>query len=224
VASAGKCRVEFTFWYYLQEYVVAFTAEPSDTIISTDNQRHSMFEVRQNMSYYFKYDIHHVCKDRNDCAQDFARTTITEMLTRQINYLSIITEVRPLVLIDPQSPNTTDLACFDAKENVGQCAVPTKGGSCVISDNLLENGITSYCKNDTRTSLAYLNITDTGSYATFDVHCDRPLCNGQTTLKAAKDILFKYGLTKTPEGRLNNGSQFIKISIWLIVSLLIILN
>ncbi|CAF1509594.1 unnamed protein product [Didymodactylos carnosus] len=166
------------------------------------------------------YDIHHVCKDRGDCAQEFARTTITEMLKRQINYLSIVSELRPLVLVDPQSPNNTDLVCFDPKENVRQCAIATNRGSCVISDKLTENEITRYCNNDMQAMLGYLNISDLGSSATFDVHCTRPLCNGHLTLKAVKDILFKYGLTKTPEGRLNNGSQCIKISIWLIVSLL----
>ncbi|CAF1287145.1 unnamed protein product [Rotaria magnacalcarata] len=171
-----------------------------------------------------RYDIHHGCTDRNDCAQDFARATITEMIKRKINYLSIISELRPLVSADSQSQNTTNLVCFDSKETASQCATATNLGSCVISDKLIENEIIYYCNNDIHAKLGYLNISDSGSYATFDIHCNRPLCNGQLALKAGKDILFKYGLTKTPEGRLNSSSQLIKISVWLIISLLAIQN
>ncbi|CAF3631270.1 unnamed protein product [Rotaria socialis] len=224
VASAGKCHVVVTFWYYLQEYVVTLNAGSSNTISSSDNQRHAMFEVRPTDSYYFKYDIHHACKDRNDCAQDFARAAITEMIQRKIDYQSIISELRPLVSADSQSENTTNLVCFDSEETTSQCAVATNLGSCVIADKLIEKEITYYCNTGMHARLGYLNISDSGSFATFDIHCNQSLCNELSTLKAAKSILFKYGLTETPEGRLNNSSQLIKISVWLIISLLAIKN
>ncbi|UJR11764.1 hypothetical protein I4U23_015945 [Adineta vaga] len=220
MVSANKCRLDIIFWYYLQEYVVAFKAEPSNTIISADNQHNIVINILPTTSYYFKYAIHYACTERSDCVQDFARITITEMLARQINYLSVVSELRPLVSVDPQSPNNSNLICFDSKENLHQCANRTNPGSCFISDKLTENEIIRYCDNGPQAKLGYLNISDSGSHATFDVHCNRSLCNEHSTLKAVKDILFKYRLTKTPDGRLNNDSQFIKLSVWLIVILL----
>ncbi len=49
------------------------------------------------------------------------------------------------------------------------------------------------------------------------MHCNRTLCNGNSTLKAVKELMFKYNITKTLDGRLNDdGSTFI-ISISLII-------
>ncbi|CAF1048657.1 unnamed protein product [Adineta steineri] len=226
--SAEKCRVQLTFWYYLQEYVVNFEAEPSKTIISTDNQRTTMIEIKPTESFFFYYGISHTCTNGDNCAQEFAQIAVYEIIERQINYLAIVNELRPLILTAPQSANDSDLACFNSNENVQQCAIANIHGTCTISDKLIENEIIQSCSNDMHTKLSYLNISDSGSHATFNINCNRPLCNGQLTLKAVKDIMFKYNVTLSPQGRLNNGSQFIKISSGLmmiiVVTILINLN
>jgi hypothetical protein len=221
LASAGKCRVDITFWYYLQEYVVSFQAVSSNTIISTDNQRSTMIEIKQNISYFFYYGISHTCNDRDYCSQEFTPAAVREIIDRQINYVSIVNELRPLVLAAIQPTNNTNLDCFDSNGNVQQCATETNHITCVISDKLIENEINRSCTNDIHVKLGYLNISDSGSYAEFNINCNRPLCNGQSTLKAVKDIMFKYDVTRTPEGRLNNGSQFTKISAWLMMIMIV---
>lgn len=217
VVSAGKCRVDFTFWYYLQEYVVDFNAESSNTIISTDNQRTTMIEIKQNVSYLFYYGISHACQNKDYCSQDFAQAAVREIIDRKINYISIVNELWPLVLAVSQSANSTDLDCFDSNGNVRQCVTATNYGTCTISDKLTENQIIRSCDNDMHATLSYLSISDSGSDATSNINCNRPLCNEYSALKAIKDIMFKYKVTKTPEGRLNNGSQFIKnicLALW----------
>jgi hypothetical protein len=63
---------------------------------------------------------------------------------------------------------------------------------------------------------------DLGNYASFSIKCNRSLCNGPVTSQAVKEIVFKYNITKTIEGRLNNGLCLSLSSIFLIFNMILL--
>lgn len=214
--SAGKCAVLIDFWYNREEYVVTFTGEPSTTIFSIDNRRSVLLALPPRSEAFFSYSILQTCKDRDDCTRDLAEKTVTNMLQRNYPYDSIMNELASLASGPPHSVNHSDLSCFVSDQNVRQCAIATKPGSCVIS-NVLTKKSTSYsCDNERDTGDASVSLYQSENYATFTVQCNRPLCNGHMTMQSAKDILFRYNITKTVDGHLDDGSAIV-VSIGLVL-------
>jgi hypothetical protein len=217
IVSAGKCTASVKFWYERGEYIVSFHADSSSSISIVDNVRHVMFQLPPSTSPFFAYSIDHACKDKDDCARELATNSANEMLKQEYNFSTIINEVIPLVSGPPLSSNNTDLVCFISQNSVRQCAIANKRGSCVISHQIQKNELTHSCQNELITGVSQVTMYQSdNNYATFDIRCNRNFCNGHLTLDAVKQIMFKYNVTKTPDGRLNHGSRSI-ISIKIIL-------
>jgi hypothetical protein len=173
------------------------------------------------------YSSNHECKNKDDCAREFAINNAPEILRQPIiDYKSIAAELKPLLLAAPSAENT-DLVCFDSNENIRQCSISTIYGECKSSDYLTEKKkIIRSCDNEKYGLKKYVSIYDSGSFSTFDFQCNRSLCNGHMTMEAVKNIMFKYNVTKTMEGRLKNNSLKLKLSkiILMLIIICLLLN
>jgi hypothetical protein len=146
------------------------------------------------------------------------------MLERQYNYSAIMDEVEPLVTGPSTTPDNPDLKCYDSNQNVQQCGTSTKPGSCVILDTISQKKIDFQCDTELSVGNAYINIHQSdNNFGTFNVHCNRSLCNTYATLQAAKELMFKYNVTKTLDGRLN-GSRLIISTSLMIMMIFILLS
>ena len=175
-----------------------------------------------SLSYYASYQ----CKNKDDCARDLMKNKTLDFVKRlPFNYRAIQSDLLPL-LTSNFSIGNDDVACFDSKENVRQCGIANKPGACVASQQLRGRKKTSHSCNNEQSEYfgneQSVNIFDYGSFAMFDIKCNRSLCNGPMTLQAVKEIMFKYNITKTIDGRLNNGSR-LSLSFTFLLSIIIFL-
>jgi len=167
-----------------------------------DNYRSVWLNFLSTTPSYFSYQISYGCKNKDDCARDLARNAAIEILQKQYNFGGIMNELRPLILSPPLPSNNSVLTCYDSKENVSQCGTLAKRGSCVISHEIEKNAINRSCVSEMIVYEIPVSISQLSNSATFTVHCNRSLCNVNSILQAVKDLMFKYNVTTTLDGRL----------------------
>jgi hypothetical protein len=198
IVSAGNCFGSIVFHYDRGEYDVSLQASSSSIIGSTDNKRYVMLHISLYSSF-FSYDIERACQNKDDCARDLITNVAVEMFPRQYNYSAIMNEVRPLISGPPLTPEKPNLNCYDSN----QCGTSTKPGACVIEDTILKKEISIRCDNQSIFGDVYISIYHSDrNFATFGVHCNRSVCNSPSTLQSAKELMFKYNITATLDGRL----------------------
>ncbi|CAF3384925.1 unnamed protein product [Rotaria socialis] len=203
--SANHCSVKLIFWYDRGNYNVTFIAESSYDNHIDDNKHFVMIEVTGNK--FFSYDIHHICKETDDCARSFAEEKIIQMTKRSYNVTNIYSDLRRL--IHQKSTLSSDLACFDINDGVRQCTVPGTSGSCQIVDDLIKHKFHKrLCLHSTQQSTS-LNIFDTGSVAMMTVRCNRMLCNGPLTIAAVKKILQHHNITDINDRLLGSSAKML---------------
>jgi len=166
------------------------------------------------LSYY----IDRACNNKDDCARDLAINEANEMLQRQIDFPNMINELKPLIIGPPLTTANPNLNCYDAKETIHQCATSMTDGTCILSNDIAKNKISRSCINNSPREL-FVSMYQMDKDNEFNFQCNRSLCNDQSTLRDVKRIMFKYNITKTPDGRLNHGSRFI-LSIPLLIMMI----
>jgi hypothetical protein len=134
-------------------------------------------------------------------------------------------EVQPLVSGPSLTPNEPNLNCYDSKQNVYQCGTSTKPGSCVISDEISKKKISATCDTKLDVGNAYISMFHSDrNHVTFDVHCNRSLCNTYSTLQVAKELMFKYNVTVTLDGRLDGSRLIISTSLMIVMIFILFFN
>lgn len=200
--SAHRCSVKLIFWYDRGNYNITFNGEWTHDSHIGDTRYFVMIEVAKNN--FFSYEIQHICKETDDCAQNFAQEQINEMTKRSYNLHNIYSDLRRL--LHQKSTLSTNLACFDINDGVRQCTVPGMPGSCHIVDDLIKHKFHKrLCLHSTQESTS-VNIFDSGSSAMMTVRCNRMLCNGPLTMAAVKKILEHHNITDI-NGRLPGSSS-----------------
>ncbi|CAF1660436.1 unnamed protein product [Adineta ricciae] len=123
-------------------------------------------------------------------------------------------------LLESSSPiEDADLSCFDSDENIRQCGLVSRPGICQAAQRLRRNSRTKRgCNNQLYTNGKSVTAYDFGS---FEIRCNRSLCDGPLTFQAVKDVMFKYNITKTVDGQLSQG---IRHSLSFIFVILIIIH
>lgn len=222
---AGKCIVSLNFWYNREEYDVSFRADPTSTVLVTDNRRYALLEFSPTIATFFCYSIDRVCKNKDDCARDLAAMVAGEMLQRYYNYSAIMNNLEPFVTGPPLTPDNPSLNCYDSNQNIHQCDVSTQPGSCAISEIISKKETSIQCDTEVGDNNAYVSIYQSDSgYASFDVHCNRSLCNTYSTLQATKELMFRYNVTKTADGRLSGSQLIISTSLMIMVIFILFSN
>ncbi|CAF0894720.1 unnamed protein product [Rotaria sordida] len=189
--SANRCSVKLIFWYDRGYYNVTFNGESSHDNTFGDNKHFIMIETAVNK--FFSYDIHHTCKETDDCARVFAEQTINQMTKRSYNVTNIYSDLHRL--LHEKSSLSTNLACFDINEAVRQCTVPGMSGSCQIVDDLIKHKFHRRLCIHSNQESASVNIFDSGNFAMMTIRCNRMLCNGPLTIAAVKKVLQRHNIT-----------------------------
>ncbi|CAF3426841.1 unnamed protein product, partial [Rotaria sp. Silwood2] len=188
--------------YDCEDYFFDLSADSQTTIFDSNNQRRARLQLYLPTTVYLSHYVDIACKDKDDCARDLAINVATEMSQRQYDFPRIMDELAPLILGPPLSSSNPELNCYDSNQKVHQCATLSKSGSCFVANKIRNNKISSSCKTDSFGREISINMYQDQNDATFDVRCNRNLCNGHSTLKAVKQILFRHNITQTLDGRL----------------------
>lgn len=210
--SAEHCSVKIVYWYDRGNYSVQFISDSLYEQHMGDQRDFLMIETAKN--HFFSFDIHHICKEIDDCARIFAEQKILQMTKQFYNISKLYFDLRR-VLYDKNSVSK-NLACFDMNDGVRQCTVPGMSGSCQIIDDLIKHKFhRRLCLHTTQES-ASVNIYDSGSFAMMTVKCNRMLCNGPLTIAAVKKILYRHNITDI-DGRISGSSSAILLTHYLFI-------
>jgi hypothetical protein len=209
IVSAGKCVAYLRFSYDTQTYNVQFLVSSSIYVSGADNTRSAYLNLVSTTSPDLQYKISYECKNKDDCARDLARNGANDMLQRRLQFREIVNEVTPLILSPSNASNNYNLICYDSNDNEFQCGTSAKPALCIISDIFHQNAMNRSCAVPMQPNEVFVSMYQSESnYGTFDVQCNRSLCNVIQTLQAVKNVMFKYNVTITSDGRLmENGSM-----------------
>ncbi|UJR19057.1 hypothetical protein I4U23_022188 [Adineta vaga] len=208
IVSSGKCGAMLTFYFHTGEYFFSLSSDSSSTVYNSNNQRRGLLQISESTASLSHYvDIE--CKDKDDCAKDLAIKISIELSQRQYDFSKIINELSPYIIGPSLSTQNRPLKCYNSKEKEELCA------SCFLQNQIIKNKITQSCQTTSSELQPSIRMHQNPTTATFDLTCTRNLCNTKSILNIVKDILFKYNVTQTPDGRLN-GSRF-QISVFLMI-------
>jgi len=188
--SAEQCRFDMMI-FYDSDYIM-FTLEALSTTYPLGDYHLATIRLWNSGLISLSYSINHRCKNKDDCAREFAEKSMRDILSRPLLDHEAIKDELLRLLSSNSSIENVDLACFDSKENVRQCGIATKPGDCLVTDLLVGRKKTNRsCTHDLVSTPQYVTIYDSSNFATFDIKCNRSLCNGPMTLQAVKEIMFK---------------------------------
>lgn len=206
--SAGQCQVEISINYYTEEVTISFSSERSSYIMK---DRSFLFIQFVYDSLSLSHD--HKCKDKDDCAREFAMNNVRNILNRSmINVRSIVSELKPILISNPSTSNT-EMMCYVSEENIRLCSPGAVPSECKFIDDLIDKKKSNrFCEQDKDSVKKYVSIYDSGDFARLTMQGNRSLCNSPKSAEAVKDILFKYNVTITHSGRLRNNSSQLSIS------------
>ena len=210
ITSAGHCKVDISVSYETEQVTVSFISERSNYIMG---DRSFLFIQFEYPSLSLSND--HKCKNKDDCAREFAINNAQNILDRlRINVRSILSELTPILLSSPpSSTSNTELMCYVSNDNIRPCSFGNVLGGCQVTDDLIEKKKTSRtCEPNTSVLKKYISIHDSGSFARLTIHGNRSLCNSPKSAEAVKDIIFKYNVTISQTGRLRNNARQLSIS------------
>ncbi|CAF1398154.1 unnamed protein product [Adineta steineri] len=191
------------------------TSFSASTIYNSNNQRRGKLQVMDSTTISFTHYVDIACKDKDDCAKDLAIKITNEILQRRVDFSKILNELAPFMIGPPLTMQNRQLNCYNSKEKAEVCVEYPDQGSCALENTITKNKLTRSCQPSRHQPEISIRMYQDPSTATFDILCTRNLCNTQSTLNSIKDILFRYNVTQTPDGRLT-GSRF-QVSAFLIL-------
>ena len=205
--SAGKCLGDIIFWYDHGIYQVFLETDSSSSIDPEDNKRYVVLDVSRAALTGFSYLIDRACNNRDDCVRQLIGDVANEMLKKDYNYSGVLNELKPLITSPPSRSLDSNLECYNSNGTVNTCGTSPLTSSCAIIDAISQKKLSMTCETDLYAGNPYVAIYQSSADdASFDVHCNRSLCNTRSILDAVKELVFKYGITVTPDGRLVNES------------------
>ena len=205
--SAGKCLGNIAFWYDHGIYEVSLRADSSSSIDLGDNSRYVVLDMSTAVLSAFSYSIDGACNNRDDCVRQLIGDVANKMFKHDYNYSAVLNELKPLITDPPLISQDSNLTCYDSNQTAQPCGTSPQTSSCVIIDAIPQKKLSMACETGLFAGNAYVAIYQASvDDASFDVHCNRSLCNTRSTLDAVKEVVFKYGITVTPDGRLVNES------------------
>ncbi|CAF3594186.1 unnamed protein product [Rotaria socialis] len=184
-ARGTNCEVTVRVRYHQKSYSVTF-----DTSYVKSYSRF----IYILPSYYLSYTATYSCSSDDSCALSFAKTKVLDLSNRTYDFISIVSELRPL--LEERRQAGDNLNCYD-----GTCLT----GLCEIEYDTKSNSLRKRVCNR-EASIVRVSAFDSGSYATLDIECNRTNCNSPNTMAQVKRILHAYNLTDA-NGRINRAQN-----------------
>ena len=201
---ARLCQVDMSVSHNFNYIFFSFSTFTYN--IPGDDTHNVWIQLADDGSLSVSSGVTRYCNKKDDCARELASSSMHELFNHpSIDSRALKAELSPL-LSSNFSTGNPDVACFDSNEKVQQCAIATKPGACNVFQQLTgRKTITRTCDSKQIIQSQYISIYDSGKSASFSLACNRSLCNGPMTIAAVKEVIFKYNITKTIDGRLNHG-------------------
>ena len=133
------------------------------------------------------------------------------MANRPYNSLRVSQDLAPF--LNEVRPSGSFLHCYDGEACLND-------GLCQIDHDTKSNSQrTRGCQKQQFSSSPKVSVYDSGTYASFDIECNRTACNSLDTVVKGKEILAGYNLTDA-NGRINDGSS-VAASLMMIATVLL---
>ncbi|CAF3314716.1 unnamed protein product [Rotaria sp. Silwood2] len=201
--SGSVCSIDITFDYHENWYYVSF-----DTLmVSADYFYISSIP-------YLSYSIKYQCSKGTDCVLSYAQNRINEMISRNYNAQTIYGQLAPII---ENSSRNGSIQCYNMKNEIVIC---TSKQSCSVDYDQREHRVVSRgcSENNGPTVFVY----DGEGHATFDVECNRDLCNTDETLSKIKIVFNNNGLTDGNGRRIADGNKQMVSSLLMTLTLIFI--
>ncbi|CAF1187499.1 unnamed protein product [Rotaria sordida] len=148
---------------------------------------------------YLSYSIDYQCTKGTDCVVSYVKNRINEMTNRNYNARAIYDEIAPII----KNPfRNSSIECYNIRQEPIICSTDY---TCNLNYNQRENKFRSLGCNLNREPKVF--VYDGGSYTSFQIDCNRNLCNNEETVSQIKNILSNYGLTDANGRRIANGNK-----------------
>lgn len=203
--SKNLCSISLKFNYQQQTYVAQFGTYPisNDYIYITNGP-------------YLSYTIDYTCSDESDCVISYAEFLYDEMVSRNYNAERIYGQIALYI----ENPSRDEpLRCYDMKNEIITC-LPDE--ICSLEYNQNENQIQA--RGCVTSDLVRIAFYDSGSFAYFDIHCDKDLCNDILTYSYIQTIFVNNDLTDHYGRKLLTVSASQRISFSYLFVYLFVLN
>ncbi|UJR16667.1 hypothetical protein I4U23_003567 [Adineta vaga] len=185
---ASKCSLNLEFLYHTKRYKATF-----------EHNTGSRDFIYITMKPYLSYDVKYSCSKNSNCALAYAQNRITDMSNRAYNVAHIHKQLAPLI---ENSTKSDSIQCYNMKHTIVQCAPKEV---CNVDYNPRDRKARERgCKYF---SDPIVMVYDSETYSSFDITCNRNLCNGDATLSEVKAILFEHGLTDGNGRRIAAGTM-----------------
>ncbi|UJR24458.1 hypothetical protein I4U23_005834 [Adineta vaga] len=224
IVSAGKCGANLAFTFGAGDNLFQLTSFSTNSIYNSNNQRRGKLQIINSAIISFTHYVDITCKDKDDCAKDLAMKITNEILQRPVDFTKILNELEPFIIGPSLTMQNRQLNCYNSNEQAEICIEYPNRGSCASGNTITSNKLTRSCQSSSYQPEISIAMYQDSSIATFDILCTRNLCNTQSILNSVKDILFRYNITQTPDGRLTGSTFHVSILLILIMIFITFLN
>ncbi|CAF3784961.1 unnamed protein product [Adineta steineri] len=199
--SASRCSVDLDFNYYTHTYSAIF-----------EHNTASRDFIYINSRSYLSYNVRYPCSKDANCALSYAQNRVNEMSDRAYNVTRIYDQLEPLIV---NSSKSDSIQCYNIKNAIVQCA-PTE--VCNLDYDQRANKMrTRGCKYF---SLPTVMVYNSETYSSFEIVCNRSLCNDDVTLSKIKTIFADNRLTDANGRLIAAGTKTIASAVLLIFILI----
>jgi hypothetical protein len=195
-----NCEAMVTLDYFRRTYTVHF---PDNIKLILSNSDY----IQITSGPEFLYTIKRTCWNTDDCALEYMKGRILEMVARAYNVFGIVGDLSK-ILTEPLLPGLpeTSLGCYydtyQTSGNTGPCLSNNgRRGRCLINYNQWSHVIRSQeCERSDNNTIA-VNVYDSESkYTALELACKKDFCNTKSTVDEVIRILAQYNLTDASGG------------------------
>ncbi|CAF2105446.1 unnamed protein product [Rotaria magnacalcarata] len=186
--SADACSIEIKLDYHSASYSIQFS-----TLMSSKDS----FYIASGP--YLRYSIDYQCSKSTDCVISYAKNRVTEMVNRKYNARIIYDDIASII----KNPlRNGSIQCYNMRKEAIVCS---SDNTCYLDYDQRENKFRSRGCHQIREPNVF--VYDGGSYLSFQIGCNRDLCNNEETFSKIKNILSNYSLTDGNGRRIAKGNK-----------------
>ncbi|CAF1076511.1 unnamed protein product [Adineta ricciae] len=189
-------------------------------------QRVSASKCSVNVEFFYHSKTYEVTHEYNSNSRDFIYITMQPTLSYDIRITTMTSQYYDISRLHAQlaplienSSTSNSIQCYNMKNAIVLCA-PRE--VCNVDYNPRDHRARSRgCKY---LSIPVVMVYDSETYTSFDITCNRNLCNGDTTLSEVKRILAEHGLTDSSGRRIAAGTKEMASVFLLLITSIFVLS